>query len=490
MVPNDEAPDKARCLAVRGRVEYDPVVKNPVVTFLIGLPAAFAAGWWMHSSADNPPAKSQVLSGNVMEKPDVVGWQRGGTGAKPGTAHETVNVRTFPKDGAPVWLRSLGGLGMIQNSAGKEVLREMLENLGVGEFAELDRAVLQELQDPHLPGRQKKFAIRLLMLAWPEWVRVDPAATLASMAWAGQADRDFLDSDSVVQTVFRRYSEQDQEAALSAIILMPEDRRKDAGHGIMLAAARRDPFAALELIPRLGPNASGDPRAFVDAAVLRDPMRTAALTGPLSGDAPRDNTFLRAMEQWSEADPPAAAAWIDSYQGPGKITGLTAVLAAQAKTDAAGAAPRFLSLKDPQRSPYAGRLAMDIARGLTTQSDPANALDWAAKLPVHFGGDATTEGMNSWARKDAAAASEWVRTQPPGVIRDRAAHALVDAIKSTDAERAWEWAKSIEDPAFRTSALRLAGETWKQQDEAAAQTAMEALNAVQRSAMKELPLSK
>ncbi len=424
-----------------------------------------------------------------MGKTDPAGRLGVDTGAKQSTAQETVTVRTFPKDGALAWLRSLGGLEMIQNSAGKEMLREMLEKLGAGELADLDRAVLQELQDPHLPGKQKKFAIRLLMLAWPEWVRVDPAATLASMAWAGQADRDFLDSDSVVQTVFRRYSEQHQEGALAAISLMPEERRKDAGHGIMLAAARRDPFAALELIPRLGANASGDPRAFVDAAVLRDPMRTAALTGPISGDAPRDNTFLRAMEQWSEADPHAAAAWMDAYQGPGKITGLTAVLTARAKTDAAGAATRFLTLEDPQRSPYAGRLAMVIARGLTTQSDPAKALDWAAKLPVHFGGDATTEGMNLWARKDAAAASEWVRTQPPGVIRDRAAHALVEAIKSTDTERAWEWAKSIADPVFRNSALRLAGETWKQQDAAAAQTAVDALSADQRSAMDELPLS-
>ena len=321
-------------------------------------------------------------------------------------------------------------------------------------------------------------------------MRLDPAATLASMAWAGKADRDFLDSDSVVQTVFRRYSERDQEGALAAISLMPDERRKDAGHGIMLAAALRDPFAALELIPRLGENASGDPRAFVDAAVLRDPMRTAALTGPISGDAPQDNTFLRTMEQWSAADPAAAAAWMDSYQGPGKITGLTAVLTAQAKTDPAGAAARFLALEDPQRSPYTGRLAMTIAHGLTTQSDPADALDWSAKLPAHFGRDATTEGMNSWARKDAAAASEWVRTQPPGVIRDSAALALVDAIKSTDAERAWEWAKSIADPGFRSSALRLAGETWKQQDAAAAQTAMDALSTDQRSALDELPLSK
>lgn len=420
-----------------------------------------------------------------MEKPDTTGRQGVGPGAYRKPVPETVKVRTFPKDGALAWLRSLGGLEMIQNAAGKEVLREMLEKLGDGEFTELDRVVLQELQDPHLPGKQKKFAIRLLILAWPEWVRLDPAATLASMAWAGQADPDILDSDSVVQTVFRRYSERDQEAAVAAIRLMPETRRNDAGHGIMLAAARLDPFAALELIPRLGADASGDPRAFVDAAVRRDPMRTAALTGRLSGDAPRDNTFLRAIEQWSEADPAAAATWVDSYQGPGRITGLTAVLTAQAKTDAAGAAARFLTLEDPQRSPYAGRLAMDIARGLTAQSDPAHALDWTAKLPEPFANDATTEGLNAWAGKDASAASEWVHLQPPGVIRDRAAHALVDAIKSNDAERAWEWAKSIADPVVRNSALRLAGGTWKQQDAGTAQAAMDALSADQRAAVDE-----
>lgn len=100
-----------------------------------------------------------------MEKPDTTGRQGVGPGAYRKPVPETVKVRTFPKDGALAWLRSLGGLEMIQNAAGKEVLREMLEKLGDGEFTELDRAVLQELQDPHLPGKQKKFAIRLLILA-------------------------------------------------------------------------------------------------------------------------------------------------------------------------------------------------------------------------------------------------------------------------------------------------------------------------------------
>ena len=146
----------APSLAVSGRVEYGRVVKNPVLALVVGLPAAFAAGWWLHPSAETPPANSPVLSGIQMEKKDPAGRLGVGTGTKQSTAQETVKVRTFPRDGALAWLRSLGGLEMIQNSAGKEVLRERLEKLGAGGFAELDRAVLQELQDPHLPGKQKK----------------------------------------------------------------------------------------------------------------------------------------------------------------------------------------------------------------------------------------------------------------------------------------------------------------------------------------------
>ena len=212
-------------------------------------------------------------------------------------------------------------------------------------------------------------------------------------------------------------------------------------------------------------------------------MRTAALTGPISGDSPQDNTFLRDMEHWSETDPVAAAAWLESYQGPGRVTGLTAVLTEQAKSNAAGAAERLLAVENPGQNPYTSRLALNIARQLSAQSDPANALNWAIKLPVDLGEGAATSALGDWVGKDVTAASEWITRQPAGVIRDNAAFVLVPLIKSSDPASAWEWAQSISAPDMRTAAMAEVRQQWRQQDASAAQAAVDALGADQRLAL-------
>lgn len=456
-------------------------MKLQTTVFALSLPAAFAAGWYFRP-VESGEEKSGTAPAEVLKS--FSANHRDSAEARPNTTVSTPAAqtgRTFPEKGAGQWLHSLGGLDTIQDTAARDAIAEVIAKLTAPELAELDRALADERKDANVPEAKKKFATLLLTQVWPAWVRMDPAATMASMEQAGKEHGVSL--VNTVQSVFRRFAAQDAEAALAAVERMPEVWRKEAGHGIMIAVSLRDPFAALELIPRLGSSASTDPRVVVDAAVLRDPQRTAVLTGPISGDAKTDNVFLRAMEKWCETDHTAAALWLESYQGPGKVTGLTAVLSSQAKTDAAGAASRYLSLQNPEQSPYAQRLAQNISRGLHSQTGPASSIEWAAKLTGNIGLETRTDAVANWVKVDPAAASSWIGEQPPGAVREDAATTMIPMIKSTDPAGAWAWANSLTEPERRASMLLEVSKAWQKKDATAATAAMEALPAEMRDAV-------
>jgi hypothetical protein len=84
------------------------------------------------------------------------------------------------------------------------------------------------------------------------------------------------------------------------------------------------------------------------------------------------------MGTWSESDPEKASTWlVDQPAGPSKDTGIVSLANSQVK------------------------------------SDPEAALTWAATI-----NDPTTRSLQlkgnvrQWARRDAAAATEWVTTAP------------------------------------------------------------------------------
>ena len=83
--------------------------------------------------------------------------------------------------------------------------------------------------------------------------------------------------------------------------------------------------------------------------------------------------------------------------------------------------------------------------------DPASALAWAGRTGSTR---ATDVAMQSWARHDSAAASEWLRPHQDIPNYDAAATALVTAVQAEDPEGARAWAHSLKDPALRERLLQ------------------------------------
>ncbi|MDB6134561.1 MAG: hypothetical protein JWM59_2804 [Verrucomicrobiales bacterium] len=99
--------------------------------------------------------------------------------------------------------------------------------------------MLEELKAPSRLSRQRKFAARLLWVAWPLRIGKDPEAALSSMSLAAQIDPDLLEDDTVAK-VFRRFASKDPRAAAAALAGFPKHRLGDAATGIVLAAAQKD----------------------------------------------------------------------------------------------------------------------------------------------------------------------------------------------------------------------------------------------------------
>lgn len=435
--------------------------------------AGFAAGWLCRPQAvlKNHPAEARTTAGEGLRS-HPPGSEPKASSLPAGSGK--ARTAPFPRGEARSWLQSLTGLDYLKSQAGEDALSETLASFDAQDFKDLQSAVLEELKDPSRLSRQRKFAARLLWVAWPLWIGKDPEAALSSMSLAAQIDPDLLEDDTVAK-VFRRFASKDPQAAAAALAGFPKHRLGDAATGIVLAAAQKDgPFAALETAKRLG--IPVDATLFVDSAMERDPARAAALTAGLSGDAPRDNAFRQVMEQWSKADPAAAAAWMDAYQGPGRTTGMTAVLARRLVTDPQGAAAAFLKLENAAENPYTPGLAGWISQSLLNRSGPEDALAWLEKLAPNLQEAAVSGTVKEWAQKDAESASRWLSSHAAGPVRDAGTVALIGSIAATNPAEAWQWAQSLSVQETRGEALRNVLGEWQRTDAAAARSALEALD--------------
>ena len=80
-------------------------------------------------------------------------------------------------------------------------------------------------------------------------------------------------------------------------------------------------------------------------------------------------------------------------------------------------------------------------------------------------------------KQDAPAASAWIRSLPPGELRDNSAKELSAAIAGHDPADAFEWARHIQNGKLRQDALGNVLENWRKTDPEAASAAMKSLPA-------------
>ncbi len=298
-----------------------------------------------------------------------------------------------------------------------------------------------------------------------------------------------------------------------------------------------------------GPKAALDAAGTLKASTQRESALGAIIEGadtaaaasiaksisalPADSFTPHTQRLLvgKAAEKWSQTDPAAAAAFIDTIpNSPGSFFGdvhtiaqnwaasdPASALAWAQRHDGSDAAPIHLAVSgaiggwwqkdpraaeeyvashlntladrqlaatvasqifnaDPQRAMQwvsqlpdleARRQADTIIAHQIGWTDPKGAAEWAAGLPDDVRSITLESAVSLWAQGNAAAASEWIGTLS-GPTRDQATKAYSNVVANSDPANALNWATSISDPRMRDSSINGIVRKWMERDPAGA----------------------
>ena len=75
---------------------------------------------------------------------------------------------------------------------------------------------------------------------------------------------------------------------------------------------------------------------------------------------------------------------------------------------------------------------------------------------------------NRWAQADYKAAANWLQQMPAGMERDAAVGTFVTMVTGQEPTVAFEWAESIGDLVQRTNVMHQLYDSWRKNDDAAA----------------------
>jgi hypothetical protein len=205
---------------------------------------------------------------------------------------------------------------------------------------------------------------------------------------------------------------------------LPDGTREQVGAALAATWARTDPQAAAAwALEHAKPN---DPDSIANHAT--------------------HYAFLR----WSQADRPAALAWLrslpDSPLRKAVGTHASTFLAEEGQMEAA------LELFRPSGSPADQRATAHLAQ-IYAPRDPAAAAQWLAKLPEESVNEAAVaKVLEAWYPQNSAACAEWVESLPPGSRRNEALKAFIANAAAEGAAGAAAWIETIDDPKFRQNA--------------------------------------
>jgi hypothetical protein len=293
--------------------------------------------------------------------------------------------------------------------------------------------------------------------------------------------------------------------------------------------ARMDPKAAWELARSLSAEdrknflSFGTPRSLAEVAPQE--MAQLALAAP---DESHGNV-AEVVSAWGRKNPRAAIDWSrQNLTGSNLVDSIEAVFGSWGANNPAEAAVAMEGFPPSMKA----RLVQNLAGGWAAR-DPAAAFDYAQKLApidrfravsrvidhwassdpsaaanalvalpafgfddayrnvgaqfakknpeqaMKWGTSISDPGMSAiivrvaseeWAGRDAAAASAFAESMPPGDLRDSAAAGLATSLTSLDPESAAAWANAIAAPTRRQGNLRGVLQSWKDKDRRAATT--------------------
>ncbi len=212
----------------------------------------------------------------------------------------------------------------------------------------------------------------------------------------------------------------------------------------------------------------------------------AGAEAAMFGAGTEEDDMAPALAGWANADPQAALAWfkgLDMENDPGfdpllkdrkipvdQMRGhlMRGLVEGLASADPGAASDFVLSMvEDGQKG--AEHLMHRVAEQMMRTNAPSQTAAWAENLPSGEARNiAMRRALESWARRDPKAASEYLLSMPDSAVKDSAISGFTGRLAWEDPVSAITWAQTIASEGHRMEAIFGVGRAWAHKDAAAA----------------------
>ncbi len=236
----------------------------------------------------------------------------------------------------------------------------------------------------------------------------------------------------------------------------------------------KDPASLTQLkSPDLKPEAKAL-LAKLELTLLSKSNPAAAVAAAMS--QADDQLLKEAMAQWQQQNPDESFAWAIA-QPPVQLGRALLARCGQHASETEfkqllELIPRWKSL--PGDALNWQPLAESVVAQLIKHRGIETAQTWVEQLPLTALKLAIQQEFSAaWLKQNAAQASQWIASLPPSAEREVSILALVSSIQGTDPERAFGWAKQLQNEVSKSQAMKTAMQQWLKQQPVAAAKALE-----------------
>ena len=282
------------------------------------------------------------------------------------------------------------------------------------------------------------------------WGAVDAKAALDF----AMADKKLQTKENILAMVVHQLAKTDPTAAGLAVAKMEKDERTRCQTAIVVALFETDRPAAVRLAEEFG-DAKTSSKLYQNWA--EDDL--AAATSSFGAGHPGQEEIAWELARTVLAENPAGyKTWVDSLQGTVSSAAHARVVLSLIETDAASGARALERIL--KEEPNADNFIRDrgIAPSVVNQwwksGQPQEIGTWASSLTGEVQTQAVGDVAKTWAGKNSADASVWIKSLPIGNARDAAVTHLINAIRDEFPADAIEWAQSISNPEQQAKALK------------------------------------
>ncbi len=238
-----------------------------------------------------------------------------------------------------------------------------------------------------------------------------------------------------------------------------------AALGVAREWARTDPAGAMTWAKSLPEDTkAGAYSGLVGGMMGDDPLAATRTASELPPGESRDRLMGQIAESWANKDPQAALKWASGLEGEEKTESTKKALNGWAGKDPKAAAAHLATLPTEEQDKYTGAVASrwanrnpaEAAAWVTTQPEGEGRKEAMGNV------------MGTWAETEPEKASTWLVDQPAGSSKDQGIVTLANSQMRTDPEAALTWASTIQDPTTRSLQLKSNVRQWARRDNAAA----------------------